>query len=248
MLTEHRKRILLGRLKAEGRLIAKELSLEFGLSEDTLRRDLRELAADGLLQRVHGGALPASPTIANLQTRRTMATAEKSRLGRAGAKLIEPGRTTFIDGGTTNLELVRALPLDAKATIVTHSPTIADTLEHHTGIDVRMIGGKLYRHSMVAVGAAAVAAIQTQRYDLFILGLTGLHPEEGLTTGDFEEAEIKRAIMARSAETVSLVTSEKLGATSVHTIASTAALTTAIVTQSASVAKFRKSGISFQRV
>ena len=131
MLTEQRKHLLLQRLKGDGRIVAKQLSAELGLSEDTIRRDLRELAAAGLLQRVHGGALPASPTIANLDARRSMAVEEKQRLGRAGAALVEPGQIVFIDGGTTNLELVRHLPLDLKATIITHSPIIAAALEPH---------------------------------------------------------------------------------------------------------------------
>src|SRR5215218_9971195 len=105
MLTAHRKQLLLERLRRDGRIVAKDLSAELDLSEDTIRRDLRELAGDGLLQRVHGGALPASPTIANLDARRGMATDEKRRLGERAAALIAPSQRIFIDGGTTNLEL-----------------------------------------------------------------------------------------------------------------------------------------------
>src|SRR5262245_7371522 len=125
MLTQQRKRLLLDRLAKEGRIIAKDVSVELRLSEDTIRRDLRELAADGLLQRVHGGALPASPTVANLAARRSMATEEKSRLGCKAVTFISRGQRVFIDGGTTNLELVRAVPANLAFTVVTHSPTIA---------------------------------------------------------------------------------------------------------------------------
>src|SRR3954447_25081052 len=124
MLTIQRKQLLLERLRADGRIVAKELSAELALSEDTIRRDLRELAAEGLLQRVHGGALPASPTVADLAARRNMATEEKGRLGRRAATLVSRGQRIFIDGGTTNLELVRNLPLALPITVVTHSPTI----------------------------------------------------------------------------------------------------------------------------
>src|SRR3954452_7447986 len=109
----------------DGRVVAAELSRRLALSEDTIRRDLRELAAEGLLHRVHGGALPASPTVANLAARRDMATEEKRGLGRRAATLVSRGQRIFIDGGTTNLELVRNLPLDLPVTVVTHSPTIA---------------------------------------------------------------------------------------------------------------------------
>ena len=105
MLTEQRKHLLLDRLRARAAVVAKDLSAELGLSEDTIRRDLRELAAAGLLTRVHGGALPASPTVAGLGARDPWPVEEKQRLaGRArpgGA-----GQTVFIDGGTTNLALV----------------------------------------------------------------------------------------------------------------------------------------------
>lgn len=219
MLTEQRKRHIIEVLARDGRVVAKSLSAGLGLSEDTIRRDLRELAAEGLLQRVHGGALPASPTVASLDRRRTMSTAAKQRLGLAGARLVEPGMTVMVDGGTTNLELVRQLPSGMNATIVTHSPLIAAGLEYHEGIAVILIGGRLYRHSMVATGAAAVEAIARLSADLFFLGVTGVHAVQGLTTGDYEEAHIKRAFMARAAETVVLATTEKLGSVSPFAIA-----------------------------
>jgi DeoR/GlpR family transcriptional regulator of sugar metabolism len=235
MLTHERKRLLLANLKKDGRIIAKDASRKLKLSEDTIRRDLRELAAEGLLARVHGGALPASPTVANLKSRRSMSMVEKTRLANAAAPLIAPGQIVFFDGGTTNLELVRALPSDIRFTAVTHSPTIAAALEAHEHVDVIIIGGKLFRHSMVASGAAALSAIADIRVDLFFLGITGLHNTEGLTTGDFEEAQIKRAIVGRSAEIVSLVTSEKLGAASAHRVGPTAQLSTLVVARAASL-------------
>jgi DeoR/GlpR family transcriptional regulator of sugar metabolism len=215
MLTEQRKQLLLARLKKDGRIVAKAMSAELDLSEDTIRRDLRELAAEGLLHRVHGGALPASPTVANLEARRGMANDEKRRLGLAAAKLIERRQRVFIDGGTTHMELLRAIPLDLEFTAITHSPAIAAALEGHAA-SVIVIGGTLFRHSMVAVGAAALDVISRTRTDLAFVGLTGLHPREGGTTGDYEEAAIKRAIIARAAEVAVLITSEKLGAVSAH--------------------------------
>jgi DeoR/GlpR family transcriptional regulator of sugar metabolism len=238
MLTEQRKQLLLDRLAREGRIVAKSISTELDLSEDTIRRDLRELAREGRLLRVHGGALPASPTVANLDARRGMSIEEKRRLAHAGARLIEPGQTVFIDGGTTNLELVRNLPLDLAVTVMTHSPVIAAALEPHRAADVILIGGSLLRHSMVSVGAAAVEAISRLRADLCFIGLTGLHPGEGATTGNYEEAAIKRAIIERSAETISLVTAEKLGAVSPYVMCPLASLTAIVITSEADAAPF----------
>lgn len=238
MLTQQRKQLLLGRLAKDGRIVAKEVSSELGLSEDTIRRDLRELAGEGLLLRVHGGALPASPTVADLAARRSMAADEKGRLGQKAASFIERRQRVFIDGGTTHLELVHALPRDLDITVITHSPTIAAALEPHQAVEVILIGGKLFRHSMVAVGAEALEQIQRLRIDLAFVGLTGLHPKEGGTTGDFEEAAIKRAFIARSGETVALVTSEKLGAVSAFAVCALKELTMLIVTQQAVVKGF----------
>ncbi len=165
MLTDHRKQLLLARLSAEGQIIASAIAAELGISEDTIRRDLRELAAEGRLTRVHGGALPASPAIAPLDQRRSIATPEKIRLAHAALPLIQPGQTIFIDGGTTHAELIRAFPATLSATIVTHSPTIAAELEPFRQVEVILIGGRLFRHSMVAVGTDAADAIRRLRFD-----------------------------------------------------------------------------------
>src|SRR3954454_10256839 len=124
MLTKQRKKLLLDRLAEEGRIIAKDVSAELELSEDTIRRDLRELAAEGLLQRVHGGALPSSPAVGNFAFRLNVATDEKRSIGRAAAGMIRPGQVVILDGGTTAVQIARHLPAELRATVVTHSPTI----------------------------------------------------------------------------------------------------------------------------
>lgn len=219
MLTTQRKALLLDRLRAEGRLVARDLAQDLGTSEDTIRRDLRELAAEGLLTRVHGGALPASPTHRPLHDRATMQTEAKQQLGRKGAALIQPGQVVILDGGTTHLAVVQALPPGLAATIVTHSPTIAAALEPFAALEVILIGGRLMRHSMVALGAAAQDGFAHIRADLCLLGVTGVHPEAGLTTGDHEEALIKRRMMQSAGETVVLATPDKLGTASAYQIA-----------------------------
>ncbi|MGA2422021.1 MAG: DeoR/GlpR family DNA-binding transcription regulator, partial [Candidatus Acidiferrum sp.] len=213
------KQLILKKLRTDGQIIAKSVSKELGLSEDTIRRDLREMALQGLLQRVHGGALPASPAVVDFGGREKIGTAAKIAIGKAAAAMIQPGQVVILDGGTSTRELVRHLPPELHATAVTHSPTIAMELVSHPGIEVLLIGGRLFKHSVVAVGAAAIEAIRQIRADTFFLGVTGIHPEAGLTTGDLEEAHIKRAFIAAAAETVVLVSSEKLNAASPYLIA-----------------------------
>ncbi|WP_210528556.1 DeoR/GlpR family DNA-binding transcription regulator [Rubellimicrobium arenae] len=229
MLTRERKALLLDRLAVEGRLVAAALAIELQVSEDTIRRDLRELAAEGRLTRVHGGALPASPTHRPLAERSAMQTEAKVRLGRRGAELIRPGQIVILDGGTTHMALVQALPRNLHATIVTHSPTIAAALEPFERVDVILIGGTLLRLSMVALGAATAEAFGRISADLLFLGVTGVHPEAGLTTGHPEEAELKSRLIRSAAETIVLATPDKIGATSPFQIAPLASVT-ALVT------------------
>jgi DeoR/GlpR family transcriptional regulator of sugar metabolism len=233
MLTTERRRTLLDRLARNGRLVAADLAAEFGTSEDTIRRDLRELAAEGLLQRVHGGALPASPAVRPLAARRALAPDLKARLARRAVSLLRPDMTVILDGGTTHAALVGALPPDLPLTVVTHSPTIATLLEPFARVDAVLVGGRLLRHSMVAVGAEAAEAYARVRADLCLLGVTGVHPEAGLTTGDYEEAAIKRRMVAQAAETAVIATPDKLGAVSPFAIAPLAAVTTLVVAESA---------------
>ncbi|MCA3444028.1 MAG: DeoR/GlpR transcriptional regulator [Rhodobacter sp.] len=219
MLTAQRKAHLLSRLAETGRIIARDEAQAMSLSEDTIRRDLRDLAAEGKLLRVHGGALPLSPTHLPLADRRTLQPDAKERLAVTGAKLIRQGQTVILDGGTTHLALIRHLPRALFATIVTHSPVIAAALEPFAGIDVLLIGGRLFRHSMVAVGSIASEGFASLRADLCFVGVTGLHADMGLTTGDAEEATIKRRIMEQSGETIVLATPDKIGSTSPFRIA-----------------------------
>ncbi|WP_028046062.1 DeoR/GlpR family DNA-binding transcription regulator [Cellulomonas sp. URHE0023] len=214
MLAAERREFLLERLARDGKLVARELAAELGLSEDSVRRDLRELSAAGLAQRVYGGALPASPAVGDLTVRAGLSTAGKERIARAAVSLISPGMTVILDGGTTTLAVCAALPADLEATVITHSPTIASSLIPHRGVDVVVIGGRQFKHSGVAMGAAAAEAAAGISADLFLLGVTGVQADAGLTTGDSDEAAMKRLLAGRAAETWVLASSEKVGAAS----------------------------------
>jgi DeoR/GlpR family transcriptional regulator of sugar metabolism len=218
MLTTQRKQQILGILKREGQVIAKDVAEAMEVSEDTIRRDLRELAQEGLLQRVHGGALPASPAMADFAGREALTAEGKVAIGRAAAGMVRAGQVVILDGGTTARQVARHIPMELKATVVTHSPTIALELVNHADIEVILIGGRFFKHSLVAVGAAAVEAIAGIHADVFFMGVTGVHAKTGLTTGDFEEAAVKRALCRAAAETFVLASSEKLGAASPYAV------------------------------
>jgi DeoR/GlpR family transcriptional regulator of sugar metabolism len=250
MLTAQRKQLILSRLATHGQIVAGELAVELGTSEDTIRRDLRELAQQGKLQRVHGGALPASAATGDLRVREQVSSDEKQALGRFGAQLIKPGQVVMLDGGTTAIQVARQLPADLRATVITHSPNVAVELAAHRHVDIIVLGGRLFRHSMVNVGASVIEAASRFRADLFIMGVTGVHPEAGLSTGNAEEADVKRALHARAAETVVLASSEKLLSASAFVIAPMKALSLLVVpdgTKPKTVAALRAGGVAVQK-
>jgi DeoR/GlpR family transcriptional regulator of sugar metabolism len=250
MLTIQRKQFLMAALQRDGRLVAKALSETLNVSEDTIRRDLREMAREGLLQRVHGGALPASPALGDFAARSRIAPDEKRRLGQVAAGLIQSGQVVFIDGGTTSAQLVRHLAPELRATFVTHSPSIAVELVPFPNIEVVMLGGRLFRHSVVNVGAATIEAIGQVRADLYFMGVCSVHPEAGLSTGDFEEACVKRALCRAAAETVVLASSEKLATAAPYQVVGLDAIGALVVpgdTPEALLAPYRARAITIHR-
>ncbi|PWD51963.1 DeoR family transcriptional regulator [Serinibacter arcticus] len=218
MLTAERRAHLLAVLARDGKVVAKAEAAALGLSEDTIRRDLRDLADEGLVQRVYGGALPVAPAAQPYSARTMIATASKERVARRAVTLVEPGMTVVLDGGTTALALAHALPSHLRATIITPSPLVAVALAETTDAEIVLLGGVLHRHSLVVGGALAAEAVSGLSADLFLLGVTGVHPGAGLTTGEIEDAATKRAIAGRSAATYVLASAEKLGAASPHRV------------------------------
>jgi DeoR/GlpR family transcriptional regulator of sugar metabolism len=242
MLVAERRELLLGRLRSDRKLVARELADELGLSEDSVRRDLRELAAAGLCQRVYGGAVPVSAAVVNYRSRADVEPESKRRIAARAVRLIRPGDRVILDGGTTTLAIAHALPHDLAATVITHSPTIAAALVDHPTVEILLLGGRIYKHSAVACGAATVEAAQAITADLFLLGVTGVHIDHGLTTGDPEEAAMKRALAARAADTYALASAEKLGAVSAYKVLNLDAVTAVVTdgTENAHVEELRR--------
>jgi DeoR/GlpR family transcriptional regulator of sugar metabolism len=225
LLSFERRQAILDALARDGKVVAAQLVEQLGVSEDTVRRDLRELAAQGLVQRVHGGALAPAPQQGSFSRRRMLAADAKPALARAAAGLLAGARTIILDGGTTNLELARALPPGYDGTVLTNSPPIAAALAEHPSAEVVMIGGRLDKASQVTVGAGAVDFLRGVRADACVLGVCALHPEAGLSTDDLEEAHVKRAMVEASADVIALATADKLRAGSAYLVAPVAALT-----------------------
>src|SRR5271156_6010833 len=122
ILAAERQQQIVERLGRDGRVLASALAEAFSTSEDTIRRDLRDLAGRGLCRRVYGGALPISPASSPIQVRAAEAIHRKAALGRALPALVAPWSFVFIDAGSTSLAAARALPEDLRVMAATHDP------------------------------------------------------------------------------------------------------------------------------
>lgn len=211
MLTEERLDRIRELLNANGKVLANGLAAQFSVSEDTIRRDLRELAKLGVCRRVYGGALLPTPDLGTLAVRSTAQQDEKASLARAAASLVKDGQTIFIDAGSTNLAIAGALSRDKKLTVVTNAPAIATALSDHPTCTIIVLGGLYDRTKGACLGAQTMREASQIFADMFILGACGVDTTAGVTALDAGEAEIKRMMVDQSSLLLIAATSDKLG-------------------------------------
>ncbi len=247
LLAEERRRIILDLLRREGKVLAVALSARFGVSQDTIRRDLRDLCEAGLVQRVHGGALLRSPTDPRYTVRQSESPAAKTAIAAAAAMLVRPGQVVIIDSGTTALQVAEHLPRDLRATVVTNSPPAAIALGSHSYIDVVLVGGRLVRESLAVVGVEAVEALHGVRADLCILGVAGLHLEVGISVLNLEETYVKRRMIEGAAEVAAVAAGDKFGTAAPYVVGPLALLTHVVTERAVSentLTPYREMGIT----
>lgn len=210
MLREERLKQILDRLQRDQRVSSTELMREFQVSEGTIRRDLNELEEQGLLRKVHGGAVPRPGAPRVFDGRMEFASDRKAELVRKALPLFQDGQLILIDGGSTNWHLANALPSTLQATVFTNSFPVAQVLMAHPSVQLHFLGGRVFKESQVAVGLEVVNGLQDIRPDLCFIGVRSIHHELGLSTLDGEEARIKRQMVDVSDRTVVLATHDKL--------------------------------------
>lgn len=251
MLQEERLEEIRKKLHDDGRVLSNELARWLEISEDTVRRDLAELASRGQLRRVHGGAVPISTTHPEFRVRSREHVGEKHRIAAAAARMIRPGQLIFLDAGTTVLELARQLPLDYRGTVVTHCTATATALAEHANVEVLLIGGRLLKSSLTAVGAETVAAYERIHADLCFLGVCSIHAEFGVTDLTFDESRVKQAMIRHASQTIVLATGEKLGVTANFEVAPVSEIDRVITDETAStkaIDDLRAVGLTVERV
>ncbi len=192
-------------VRQQGRARITELARILAVSEETIRRHVRPLVAQGVLRREHGavrwnGAGGEAPFDRRLRIR----TAAKRSIARAAAELVEDGQTVMIDTGSTTAFVAEALAGHRRLTLVTNGIEIARSLVGRNGHKVYLAGGELKAELAAAVGPEALAFIGQFRADLAILSIAAIDTDEGLMNYALDEARLARAMMAR-AERVMLV-------------------------------------------
>ncbi|UZE30139.1 DeoR/GlpR family DNA-binding transcription regulator [Pseudomonas asplenii] len=226
-----RQKILL-LLERDGKVMASELSQHFSVSEDTIRRDLAELSQAGLLQRVHGGALPRPKDTGKDYFTRIAETDEvKRHLAQLAVQRIEDGQIVLFDSGSTTLQIAQSLPAGLSITAVTCSPMIAMTLAEHKGVTVILAGGTLNPATMAVEGHEAVRLIRGIKADLLFTGVCAIHPQVGISCSRYDELAVKQALLDSASQVVAVTTADKLGAVEPFVVAPCARLQTMFTEQ-----------------
>jgi len=210
MLKKERQAYILHQVNLHNRVLSSMLSSEIHVSEDTIRRDLYELADEGKLIKVHGGALSHSFNHVHFPTNGVYSQQQKRRIAQKAISLISNGMFVLTSGGTTILEMARSLPPQLKATFVSGSiPAILEYM-NQSNIEVILVGDRVSKNSKITVGLEAVAKIKQLKADICFLGMNAIDIEHGMTENDWEVVQLKRAMVESSRKVVCLTIAEKI--------------------------------------
>lgn len=210
MLKRERQAYILHQVNLHNKVLSSSLSEEINVSEDTIRRDLQELAEEGKIIKVHGGALSQSFNYINYPSSKFYSHDHKRSIAQKVVSLIKDGMFILTTGGTTIIELARILPPQLKATFISGSiPAVLEYL-HHPNIEVILIGDKVSKSSKITVGGDAIAKIKQIRADLCLLGVNSIDIKHGITENDWDVVQIKKAMIESSQKTVCMTISEKV--------------------------------------
>jgi DeoR/GlpR family transcriptional regulator of sugar metabolism len=216
MLKEERLDFIINRLKSNPSVKLGPLSEELDVSEDTIRRDIEGLAKSGLLTKVRGGAIPHSPNAHSFQERIHISENEKGIIARKALSLIKTGDTILLDGGTTTYALAGLL--DMPLTVITNNVPVAALLAGKTNMEVIITGGRILPDSQATAGAYAINLLEKSHVDIYFLGVCSLHHKIGITSLDYFECEVKRAMVDCSDRIVALTGHNKIGTSEAYKI------------------------------
>ena len=209
MLKKERQEFILREINLHNKVLTSDLCEAINVSEDTIRRDLSELAEAGDIIKVHGGALSKSFHV-SFQTNGVYSHDNKKLIAQKAVTLIRDGMFVLTTGGTTIIELAKALPQHLRATFFTGSLPAAMEYIQHPNIEVIFIGDKISKNSKITVGGDAITKIKQINADICFLGINAIDVEHGLTDNDWDVVQVKRAMMQSSKKIVALTIAEKI--------------------------------------
>src|SRR6185436_13927756 len=210
MLKKERQAYILHQVNLHNKVLSSTLCSEIDVSEDTIRRDLQELAGEGKVIKVHGGALSHSFNRVYFPSNGVYSQSQKKKIAHKAIGLISNGMFVLTSGGTTIMELARSLPHHLKATFISGSiPAILEYMSH-PNIEVILIGDKISKNSKITVGNEAIAKIKQVKADICFLGTNAIDLEHGITDNDWEVVQLKKAMIESSKKVVCLSIAEKI--------------------------------------
>jgi DeoR family fructose operon transcriptional repressor len=197
----------------DGHVEVADLAERFGVTTETIRRDLSDLQKQRVVRRVHGGAVPWKTADFEplLSVRVDLHDAEKRRIARRALDELPDAGSVIIDSGSTLTRFAEAIPADCSLRIVTNSLQTAQRLADHEATDVIVVGGKVRKNTLAMVDASAVAAVEQLTVDTLFISCDGLSPAIGLTTPYREEAALKQTMIRAAKRVVALVDHSKVG-------------------------------------
>ncbi|MDM1048301.1 DeoR/GlpR family DNA-binding transcription regulator [Sphingobacterium hotanense] len=209
MLKEERQAFIIHQINLHNKVLSSDLSVQLNVSEDTIRRDLNELAESGQVLKVYGGALSKSFHYP-FQENNVYAKEAKKEIANKAISLIQSGMTVLVGGGTSMIELARLMPKDIQCTFFAISPLVALELAEKENLEVILLGGHLSRNTNIVSGSQVINALSEIKVDLCLLGTNSLSVEEGITDSDWEVVQIKKAMIKCSKKLGVLSIVEKL--------------------------------------
>lgn len=209
MFKNERHAFIIRQINLHNKVLSSTLSVQLQVSEDTIRRDLAELADSGEIIKVHGGALSKSYHYP-VQQNSVYAQEEKKQIAKKAITLVKPGMVVLTEAGTTMLEMVRMIPDDIEATFFTVSPLMALELAEHPLLTVILLGGQIDMSAQITIGEKPIIELAGIRVDLCFLGVNAIDAKAGLTEIDWKVAQVKKAMIESSDKLAILTISEKL--------------------------------------
>lgn len=232
MIKEERLNIILSVLTKDQKVLLSELSEQLNVSEDTIRRDIKTLSDRGLLKAVRGGAVPHSPAPQHYRAREHHDQASKDIIAAKALSFLKNNQVILFDGGTSTLTVAAHIPRDLQITVITNSFPIAMALEDHPTAEVIFAGGRLNKAAYTTMGLETLNTFRNIRADICFFGICSIHPSLGVTTKNFEEAQIKAAMIEMSKCTIALATYEKINKADAYFISPVTAIDTIITNKS----------------